>query len=64
MGLSWFCTHEKYDVLSWKYINIGKPDQKIEATIRCKNCEKIVKKIIDGDRINAFAVVYDDKYLR
>ena len=64
MGLKWFCNHEKYDVITWKYVNLGKYDQHIEATVVCKNCGKTVKKIIEGDRCNVFAVVYDDKFAK
>jgi hypothetical protein len=64
MGLSWFCKHDRYEVISWKYVNLGKYDQYIEATVKCNDCGKIIKKNIEGDRCNAFAVVYDDKFGR
>ena len=62
MGLPWFCTHGKYDVISWKYVNLGKYNQYIEARVKCVDCGKIVTKKIEGDRCNAFATVYDDKF--
>lgn len=62
MGLSWFCNHEKYEVLSWKYINLGRYDQSIEAKVKCKNCNKVVIKKIEGDRCAAFAIAYEEFY--
>lgn len=62
MGLAWFCKHEKYEVLGWKYVNIGKYDQYIEARVKCNDCGKIVTKKIDSDTEAAFATVYDDKF--
>lgn len=62
MGLSWFCKHNNYEVLGWKYVNIGKPDQHIEARVMCKDCGKVVIKEIDRDKEKAFAAVYDDKF--
>ena len=62
MGIKLFCNHERYEVIGWKYINIGKYDQKIEASIICSDCGKKIKKIIQGDKIEAFALVYEDKF--
>jgi lysyl-tRNA synthetase class I len=64
MGFNLFCKHDKYEVLTWRYQNLGKPDQYIMARIKCNNCGKILEKTITGDRMNAFAVVYDDKFGR
>lgn len=62
MGLGLFCSHKKYEVLGWKYENIGKQNQRIIARVRCDNCGKIIEKIIDGDKMNAFATVYEEKF--
>lgn len=62
MGLPWFCTHEKYEVLGWKYANLGKENQYIEARVKCDACGKIVTKKIDKAHCDLFATIYDDKF--
>jgi len=62
MGLAWFCKHDRYEVLGWKYVNLGRYDQYIEAKVRCSDCGKIVIKKIDHDRCAAFATIYDEKF--
>jgi lysyl-tRNA synthetase class I len=62
MALSLFCKHDNYEVITWKYVNIGKYDQYIEARVKCDNCGKIVTKKIEGERAAVFAVIYDDKF--
>ena len=62
MRFELFCTHKKYDVLGWKYVNMGKYDQYIEAKTQCINCGKIIIRKIEGDRCAAFATIYDEKF--
>ena len=62
MKLNLFCKHNRYEVLTWKYQNLNRDDQKIVARVRCLDCGKIVEKVIEGDSMSTFAFVYDDKY--
>lgn len=62
MGLPWFCGHNNYEVLGWKYVNMGKYNQYIEARVKCNDCGKTVIKKIDNDMCAAFATVYDEKF--
>ena len=64
MGLNLFCKHERYDVISWRYCNIGKYNQYIEASIICKQCGKQVTKEIKGDKCKAFETAYEEQYGR
>lgn len=64
MGLKWFCNHKKYEVIGWKYVNMGKYDQYIEAKVKCNTCGKIVIKKIEKEMCAAFATVYDDLFGR
>lgn len=63
MGFNIFCKHEKYDVITWRYQNLNKPDQKIIAKITCLNCGKVLDKVIsDKNIMDTFAFIYEDKY--
>lgn len=62
MGLNIFCKHKNYEVITWRYQNLNKPDQKILAKIRCQDCGKVVDRIIEGDTMDTFAFVYEDKF--
>lgn len=56
------CKHKNYEVITWRYKNFNRPDQKILAKIRCQDCGKIIDRAIEGDMVNTFAFVYEDKY--
>jgi len=60
MGI--FCKHEKSEVVSWKYENIGKPEQQIKAKMRCTKCGKEYIKVVSGERMEAFSIVYEDRF--
>lgn len=63
MKINLFCTHKNYDVLTWRYVNLNKPDQKIVARIKCIDCGKIFERIItERSTMETFAIVYDDKF--
>ena len=62
--MSLFCKHLSYEVLSWKWENLGKPNQRILAEVKCKKCGKIFTETIQGDKITAFLMVYEDKFGR
>ena len=62
MELRLFCKHDRYDVISWKYCNVRKYNQYIEANIICKHCGKHLTKEIKGDLCKAFETAYEDKY--
>jgi hypothetical protein len=57
-----FCGHKDYKVLGWKYVNLRKPTEYIEARVQCQKCGKIVFKKIEGEKINAFVTIYEDKF--
>lgn len=57
------CKHDKYDVITWRYQNLNKENQRIIATVHCLTCGEDVEKVItDRAIMDTFAFVYDDKY--
>lgn len=62
MGL--FCKHLSYEVISWKWENLGKPNQRIRAEMKCRKCGKGFSETIEGDKVEAFAMVYEEKFGR
>ena len=62
MGFNIFCKHEKYEVITWRYQNLNKPNQKILAKIVCSKCGKVIDKEITGSAMDTFAYIYEDKY--
>lgn len=59
-----FCKHEKYEVITWRYQNFNKPNQRIIATVNCLCCgkENIEKIITDQSTMDVFAFVHEDKH--
>ena len=62
MGIELFCKHKKYEVITWRYQNLNKPNQNILAKVQCTKCNKVFDKVIEGDAMDIFAYVYEDKY--